>query len=60
MREKLDLPLWQKGSCIHVFDVFAAHRSDEFLSLLANKKIRVVFVRTNKLQEIDLIPKKVI
>lgn len=56
MREKLDLPLWEKGSCI--FDVFAFHRSDEFLNLLANKK-NTSCVRSHKqLQQMDLIPKK--
>lgn len=50
-----DLSLWQKGLCI--LDVFAAHRSNELLNVMAIKNMSCV--RQHKLQPFKIILKKI-
>lgn len=54
-KKPTDLSLWQKGLCI--LDVFAAHRSNEFLNVMAIKNRSCV--RQHKLQPFKIILKKI-
>lgn len=54
-KKPTDLSLWQKGLCI--LDVFAAHRSNEFLNVMAIKNTSCV--RQHKLQPFKIILKNI-
>lgn len=54
-KDQIDLPLKQHALCI--FDVYAAHRGEQFLNKLQKNNIHVVFVPascTDQLQPLDL------